>query len=105
LTAHNRHPPSRSREALATALGTSGYDKGTELAPTAWQWEPEVDPPRAHPVDVAKFILVNYQDELQGAGDLFYTWRHEVQSAFDDLRREGKLLPKARNHKGRWRLA
>jgi hypothetical protein len=42
-------------------------------APTAWQWEPEVDPPRAHPVDVAKFILVNYQDELQGAGDLFYT--------------------------------
>jgi len=45
-----------------------------------------------------------YQDGLQGAGDLFYTWQHKVQSAFDDLRREGKLLPKARNHKGPWRL-
>jgi hypothetical protein len=59
----------------------------------------------AHPIDVAKFIWVNYQDELQATGDLFYTWQHEVQSAFDDLRREGKLLPKARNHKGPWRLA
>ena len=24
----------------------------------------------AHPIDVAKFIWVNYQDELQGAGEL-----------------------------------
>ena len=48
----------------------------------------------AHPIDVAKFIWLNYQDELQGAGDLFYTWQHEVQSAVEDLRREGKLLPK-----------
>jgi hypothetical protein len=54
----------------------------------------------AHPIDVAKFIWVNYQDERQGAGELFYTWQHEIQSAFDDLQREGRLLPKAKNHKG-----
>jgi hypothetical protein len=27
----------------------------------------------AHPIDVAKYVWVNYQDELQGAGDLFYS--------------------------------
>jgi hypothetical protein len=61
----------------------------------------------AHPIDVAKYIWVNYQDELQGAGDLFYTWQHEVQWAIDDLQREGRLLPKSKTkgHKGPWRLA
>jgi hypothetical protein len=45
----------------------------------------------AHPIDAAKDIWVNYQDELQGAGD---------------LRREGRLLPKSKGkgHKGPWRL-
>ena len=46
----------------------------------------------AHPSDVAKYIWVNYQDELQGAGDLFYTWQHEVPK------------PKGKGHKGPWRL-
>ena len=59
----------------------------------------------AHPIDVAKFIWVNYHDELQGAGDLFYTWQHEVQWALVDLRREGRLLAKSKGHKGPWRLA
>jgi hypothetical protein len=61
----------------------------------------------AHPIDVAKFMWVNYQDELQGAGDLFYTWQHEVQWALDDLQREGRVLPKSKGkgHKGPWRLA
>src|SRR5262245_49447036 len=55
--------------------------------------------------DVAKYVWVNYQDELQGAGQLFYTWQHEVLWALDDLRREGRLLPKPKGHKGPWRLA
>jgi hypothetical protein len=59
----------------------------------------------AHPIDVAKYIWVNYQDELQGAGDLFYTWQHEVQWAVVDLQSEGRLLPKSKGHKGPWRLA
>lgn len=59
---------------------------------------------RAHPIDVAKYIWMNYQDELQGAGDLFYTWQHEVLWALDDLRREGRLLPNSRGRKGPWRL-
>jgi hypothetical protein len=50
----------------------------------------------AHPIDVAKYVWVNYQDELQGAGDLFYTWQHEVLWAVDDLRREGRMLPNQR---------
>ena len=54
----------------------------------------------AHPIDIAKFIWVNYQDELQGAGDLFYTWQHEVQWATVDLRQEGRVLPKSKSHKG-----
>jgi hypothetical protein len=37
-------------------------------------------------------IWVNYQDELQRAGYLFYTWQHEVQWAIVDLRREGFYL-------------
>jgi hypothetical protein len=59
----------------------------------------------AHSIDVAKYTWVNYQDELQGAVDLFYTWQHEVVWAFDDLRREGRVLPNQRAHKGPWRLA
>jgi hypothetical protein len=59
---------------------------------------------RAHFIDVAKYVWVNYQDELQGAGDLFYTWQHEVLWALDDLRKEGKSLPKPKGHKGPWRL-
>ena len=39
------------------------------------------------------------------AGDLFYTWQHEVLWALDDLRKEGKLLPKPKGHKGPCRLA
>ena len=61
----------------------------------------------AHPIYVAKYIWVNYQDELQGAGDLFYTWQHEVQWAIDELRKENRLLPKSKGegHKSPWRLA
>jgi hypothetical protein len=62
----------------------------------------------AHPIDVAKYVWVNYQDELLGAGDLFYTWQHQVQWAIEDLRREGRLLPKSKgkDHEGPpWRLA
>jgi hypothetical protein len=46
----------------------------------------------AHPIDIAQ---VNYHDELQGTGDLFYTWQHNVQW----------VLPKSKGHKGPWRLA
>jgi hypothetical protein len=55
----------------------------------------------AHAIDSAKFIWVNYHDELQGAGDLFYTWQQEVQSAIVDLRREGRVLPKSKGQKVR----
>jgi hypothetical protein len=47
---------------------------------------------------------VNYHDELQGAGDLFYTWQQEVQWAIVDLRREGRVLPKSKGQKGPLRL-
>jgi len=54
---------------------------------------------------VAKFIWVNFQDDLQQAGELFYTWQLEVQWAADDLRKEGKLLPKSKSGKGHLQLA
>ena len=60
---------------------------------------------RAHLIDVAKYIWVNYQEELQQAGGLFYTWKHEVQWAADDLRKEGKLLPKSKSGRGHLQLA
>jgi hypothetical protein len=60
---------------------------------------------RAHFIDVAKFIWINYQDELQHAGDLFYTWQLEAQRAADDLRREGKLLPESMSARDSLQLA
>ena len=58
----------------------------------------------AHAIDIAKFIWVNYHEELQGAGDLFYTWQQEVQWAIVDLRREGRVLAKSKGQKGPVRL-
>jgi hypothetical protein len=60
---------------------------------------------RAHLIDVAKFIWVNYQDELQHAGDLFFTWQLEVHRAAADLRKEGKLRPKSKSGRGPLELA
>jgi hypothetical protein len=60
---------------------------------------------RAHLIDVAKYIWVNYQDELQHAGDLFYTWQLEVQRAAEDLRKEDKLLSKSKSGRDHLHLA
>jgi hypothetical protein len=82
------------RPARADDAGERGHGKA----------RPASGQPDFQVIDVAKFIWVNYQDDLQQAGDLFY-WQLEVQWAADDLRKEGKLLPKSKSGKGHLQLA
>jgi hypothetical protein len=46
--------------------------------------------------DVAKHIWSNHGDELQGAGDNFYTWQYDMRWAATKLRKRGKLKQSAR---------
>jgi hypothetical protein len=59
----------------------------------------------AHHIEVAKHIWANHRADLEASGDLFYTWQYDVRWAADDLRREGKLMPKPKGDKGPWQLA
>jgi hypothetical protein len=59
---------------------------------------------KAHHIDVAKHIWVNHRADLETSGDLFYTWQYDMRWAADNLRREGRLLPKPKGDTGPWQL-
>jgi hypothetical protein len=56
-------------------------------------------------VQVCKHIWLHHREDLEAAGDLFYTWQYDVRWAAHTLRREGKLLPVDTSPKGVWQLA
>ena len=55
-------------------------------------------------VDVAKHIWSHHSDELQQAGDMFYTWQYDMRWAATRLRKSGKLKPARTDDRGTWRL-
>ena len=59
----------------------------------------------AHHVQVAKYIWQNHEADLIASGDLLYTWQYDMRWATDQLRRQGRLLPKPKGDRGPWRLA
>jgi len=59
---------------------------------------------RAPHIDVAKYIWANHRDDLEAAGNLFYTWQYDMRWAADRLRRESKLMPKPKGDQGPWQL-
>ncbi|NGM44687.1 hypothetical protein G5B31_03975 [Rhodobacter sp. SGA-6-6] len=42
-------------------------------------------------VEVAKYIWANFRKELEGSGDLFYTWQYDMRWAAQNLRGATKL--------------
>jgi hypothetical protein len=42
-------------------------------------------------VNVAQHIWKHHKEELEGSGDLFYTWQYEMRWAAQKLRDEGRL--------------
>lgn len=55
------------------------------------------------PASVAKHIWEHHRADLEGAGDLFYTWQYDMRWAAQRLRDAGKLA-KANNRNVPWRL-
>jgi hypothetical protein len=56
-------------------------------------------------IPVCKWIWEHHQEDLQTAGDLFYTWQYDVRWAVDKLRRDGTVRPSASSGRGCWELA
>jgi hypothetical protein len=55
-------------------------------------------------VQVSKEIWRQHRDDLERAGDLFYTWQYDVRWAAQVLRDQGVLEPAAGSRRP-WRLA
>jgi len=48
-------------------------------------------------LQVAKAIWQNHASDLEGSGDLFFTWQYDMRWAADRLRKSGKLKMIGRN--------
>jgi len=59
---------------------------------------------RATIVEVAQNIWELHQVDLEGAGDLFYTWQYDMRWAATQLRKIGKIKSTALSPKGVWEL-
>ncbi|MBR1304197.1 MULTISPECIES: hypothetical protein [unclassified Bradyrhizobium] len=49
---------------------------------------------------IARYIWENYEPQLKGSGEFFYTWQYDMRWAGDSLVRDGKLDKTA--HRGMW---
>ncbi|WP_394510238.1 hypothetical protein [Roseateles sp. DXS20W] len=57
----------------------------------------------AHLLVVARDIWAHHEQELRGAGDLFFSWQYDMRWACTALREKGIVLPA--NKSGIWTLA
>ncbi len=56
-------------------------------------------------VAVTKAVWAAHQEELEGSGDLFFTWQYDIRWAAQKLRNTGQLKPIAgRGKNSRWEL-
>jgi len=59
---------------------------------------------RATLVEVAKRIWAQHQTELEGSGDLLYTWQYDMRWAANKLRRRGIMKSISASPRGIWEL-
>jgi len=55
-------------------------------------------------VQVAKYILENYEDDLKAAGDLYYRWQYVMRWSATHLRHDGRMVPAKDCDHGVWVL-
>ena len=55
-------------------------------------------------VEVAKHIWKNHEDELKGAGNLFFTWQYDMRWAANQLRRRDLMKAADISPTGVWEL-
>ena len=53
-------------------------------------------------VEVAQHIWRFHEEDLLGAGDLFFTWQYDMRWAAQQLRDDGKLLASNASPRGYW---
>lgn len=56
-------------------------------------------------VEVCKLVWRDHQAELEGAGDLFYTWQYDIRWAAQYLRDNGYMVSVARRRNAPWVLS
>lgn len=56
-------------------------------------------------VQVCKIVWRDHQGELEGSGDLFYTWQYDIRWAAQYLRDNGYLVPVQRRRDAPWVLS
>ena len=57
---------------------------------------------QAKVIQVAQRIWEQHKDELDEAGNLFYTWQYDMRWAAKVLRDEGRLMPAKDVPRGIW---
>ncbi|ATL97914.1 hypothetical protein OB959_22935 [Aeromonas bestiarum] len=60
---------------------------------------------RARIVSVAEWIWTHKEQELKGAGELFFTWQYDMRWAATELRKSKQIKDKDLTPKGIWELA
>ncbi|MCG8559499.1 MAG: hypothetical protein MI824_06855 [Hyphomicrobiales bacterium] len=60
---------------------------------------------KARIVAVAQHIWEHHEQELQDAGDLFFTWQYDMRWAAQELRDTGKCKPASEVPRGVWQLS
>jgi len=56
-------------------------------------------------VQVCKIVWRDHREELEGSGDLFYTWQYDIRWAAQHLRDNGYLVPVQRRRDAPWVLS
>ncbi len=56
-------------------------------------------------VQVSEIVWRDHQHELEGSGDLFYTWQYDIRWAAQYLRDNGFLVPALRRRNAPWVLS
>jgi hypothetical protein len=56
-------------------------------------------------VQVCRHIWQEHETDLRSAGDLFFTWQHDIHLAATNLRQDGKLAPADYQSPTPWKLA
>ena len=59
---------------------------------------------KAWPKDVAKYIWLNYEEQIRNSGSLLWTWQYDARWAAQSLRNEGILKPVNRRTDLPWEL-
>ncbi len=56
-------------------------------------------------VEVCKTVWNNYENELRGSDDLFFTWQYDIRWTATRLQNKGILRPAESSPSGIWELA